>query len=191
MKTKIKSIKTGTYYNISIKSSNFIKVKHLLEQLNFNPKYTSVFLNDEKADLNTKIYQFDKIFLIPFLEERPRSESLIKDEFPDLLLLDQLRLTKIDPDTLLKERQCFKCGKNLYFRHYLSGNKSTPIESLIKTWQSVQVEIYCCNCYEKVDIERMLEEISILKPINVCSTCNKIINFHDFISVKGVSNIKE
>lgn len=177
MKTTIKSIKTGTYYKISIKNSNSIKLKHLLEQLNFNPKYTSVFLNDKKADLNTKIYQFDKIYLIPALEERPSNKSLIKDDFPDLLLLDQLKLTKINPNSLLKERQCFKCGIKLYFRHYICENRKKSLESLIKTWQSSHVEIYCCNCYHEIDTERMLEEICILAQIQICSTCNKIVNF--------------
>lgn len=174
MKNIINSINTEIYYSISIKKET--KVKYLLKQLNFNPESTFILVNHRKADLNSKIYQLDKIILITSLEQPPSNKSLIKDALPDLLLLDELRLTKVDPDTLLKERKCFKCGNQLYFRYYISQNRNEYAENLIKTWQSPQVEIYCCTCYNLIEKERMLEEICILQ---ICGNCWKFIKIKD------------
>lgn len=83
MKTAIGSIETGIYYKISIKSLS-TKVAHMLKQLNFNPDYTTVFINDIKVGKNSRIHKKDKIMLYTSWDACPNFKPLVKEAFPDL-----------------------------------------------------------------------------------------------------------
>jgi len=47
----------------------------------------------------------------------------------------------------MKERACFRCGKQLNFEDYIQNNGLKSENELIKIWNCKYVELYCCNCF--------------------------------------------
>ena len=48
---------------------------------------------------------------------------------------------------ILKERQCFRCGKKLDFESYIKNIGQNEKEDLTDIWDSNYIEFYCCRCY--------------------------------------------
>jgi transcriptional regulator len=85
-----------------------------------------------------------------------------------LLLNDipkNIKSTEIYRKALEKKGQCNKCNNNLELldyinsnirNHSLSGlNFKERVMSLLKLWNSEEVELYCCDCFFIKELEQM------------------------------------
>lgn len=48
----------------------------------------------------------------------------------------------------LRDRTCYKCGREIKFGEFFLRNRTIPTKRLIKLWNDKNIEYYCCLCYE-------------------------------------------
>jgi Leucine-rich repeat (LRR) protein len=59
----------------------------------------------------------------------------------------------------LRDRTCFKCGREIKFGEFFLRNRSIPTKRLIKLWNNTNIEYYCCLCYDTYKKRRKIEKI--------------------------------
>ncbi len=79
-----------------------------------------------------------------------------KDDF-DWIKDDLKDRVKAPINEIHDVRKCWCCNKNLYFYEFCDSNLSSINEqSLLKLWESKVVELYCCSCYKKLNINQTI-----------------------------------
>ena len=53
----------------------------------------------------------------------------------------------------IKQRACWRCGRELDFWDYCSQFDDDEIEQAITLWQDDRVEFYCCKCFKLKESE--------------------------------------
>lgn len=48
----------------------------------------------------------------------------------------------------LRDRTCYKCGREIKFGEFFLRNRTIPTKRLIKLWNDKNIEYYCCLCYD-------------------------------------------
>ncbi len=59
----------------------------------------------------------------------------------------------------LRDRTCFKCGREIKFGEFFLRNRSIPTKRLIILWNNINIEYYCCLCYDTYRKERRIEKM--------------------------------
>ncbi len=53
---------------------------------------------------------------------------------------------------------CFSCKKELKFKELWNRNVSMGVKRLKKLWKSQVIEFYCCECFKKAEVDKLVEE---------------------------------
>ncbi|MGV9141826.1 MAG: hypothetical protein ACOC1X_02700 [Promethearchaeota archaeon] len=89
-----------------------------------------------------------------FSEIEQQWDGINNYDFWDLIEItrENIEVRREDPEYIeLSEirKNCFNCGKPIYFGDFYSVNSNkVAFSQAIKLWKSKYVQFFCCSCYE-------------------------------------------